>query len=114
MKKKFKKKLILTIIIVIVLIVIVIVKFTLNDSKRIIGLWTTDGVTVYEFNKDNTGTLILPLSKYKFTYKIEKKKLYIDFENEKSEDSEYEYSFSKKKLILNGDNGTYIFSRKED
>ena len=85
-----------------------------NLSDKFVGKWTTDGVTIYEFKKDNTGTLILPLSNYKFSYKVEKDKLFIDFENEKSIDSKYTYSFDNGKLVLKGSNGKFVFKRRDD
>lgn len=110
MKLKLKIK-----ILILVLIVITIIGVILFITRnKFVGTWTTDGVTVYKFNKDNTGYLIVPLSEYKFTYKIKKNKLYIDFENETSEDSEYEYTFNKEKMILKGKYGTFEFTKKNE
>lgn len=106
---KKKKTIIISIILVIVLITILYV--TLKRNK-FVGTWTTDGYTIYEFKKDYTGLLIVSTANYKFNYKIEKNKIYIDFENENSTDSTYDYSFENGKLILNGDNGKYIFTKK--
>ena len=119
-KNKYKKIInILTIILIILIVITLCISISIkkknkNDVKEtIIGKWTTDEVTVYQFNKDNTGMLIVPLSEYKFTYKIKDNKLSIDFQNEKSEDSEYTYSLEKNKLILKGQNGTFTFKRKK-
>ena len=90
--------------------------FRNKGKNTLIGTWTTDGVTVYEFKKNNAGALVLPLSTYEFTYKVEENKLYIDFKNEKSTDSSYEYSFKNGQLILKGINkttGTYTFKRQK-
>ena len=81
-------------------------------SNKILGEWTTDGVTVYKFNDDDTGEMVLPLGKYKFDYEMKKDTLFIDFENEKSEDIKYNYSFEDGKLVLKGSNGKFIFKKK--
>ena len=117
MKKKKKKSLnkLLLFVIFVVIVIAFCCSFSLmkknNVKDTILGKWTTDEVTVYQFNKDNTGKLIVPLSEYEFTYKIEGDKLYIDFVNEKSEDSEYTYFLKDSKLNLKGKNGTFIFKR---
>lgn len=118
-KTKNKNKLIkiLSSICLVLLIIIIIIIISLVNRKEsksnneLIGKWTTDGVTIYEFKKDNTGFLIVPLSEYKFNYKIEGKKLLIDFENEKSIDSKYTYSIKNGKLILKGSNGNFTFKK---
>ena len=83
-----------------------------EETNSIIGEWTTDGVTIYEFNKDNTGKLKVSLGEYDFDYIIKEDKISIDFINEKSEDSEYTYTLNKDKLVLKGKNGTFNFKRK--
>ena len=108
--------------IILVITIIVISGFVKNlgqNSKtvdeRLIDTWTTDGVTVYEFDNKGKGAMKLPSSEYKFTYVINDNKLYIDFESEKAVDSNYEYSFENDKLILKGINattGTYTFQKK--
>ena len=119
MKKiKRRKRLIrvLSLISIVLVIIVIVLYLTLikdkDSNNSIVGKWTTDGVTVYKFNKDNTGYLIVPLAKYKFNYKKDDNKLFIDFENKKSKDIEYNYSFKDDKLILSGENGEFIF--KED
>lgn len=109
-----KKKIVISLIIILIVVSLVVLLISMNNSpkKKIIGAWTTDGVTTYIFNKDNTGALKVSLSEYSFTYKIDKNNLYIDFEKEKIEDSEYEYSFDDNKLILKGANGTFTFIKK--
>ena len=84
-------------------------------DERLISTWTTDGITIYEFDNKGSGKMILPSSEYKFTYVSNNNKLYIDFESDKATDSDYEYSFENDKLILKGINstsGTYTFTKK--
>ena len=115
-KRKTKKSVKILLLIVLVIIVIAICcKFSFRGKESVkdtlIGKWTTDGNTVYQFDEDNTGALIVPLSNYEFSYKINGDKLSIDFKNEKSEDSTYTYSLKDGKLILKGKNGTFKFKR---
>lgn len=118
--KKMQKKIIRSILIIsIVIIILIILKAILfkqkDDSKlEIYGTWTTDGVTTYKFNKNKTGALILPLNKYEFTYKIKDDNLEIDFKSKKAKDAKYKYYFEKKQLVLEGENGKFIFIRKKD
>lgn len=119
-KKKLKKyPLIIICIIIILIIACILLLNPINSvekkaSTNIIGTWTTDNVTKYKFNKDNTGKLITSLNSYEFTYEIKDDSLSIDFKNEKSEDSKYTYKFENDKLILEGNNGKFTFTKLED
>ena len=114
MKKKTKRKLLFLIIIIIIVVAVLFLYPKKQDTNnKLLGIWTTDGVTKYKFNDDYTGELILPINKYKFTYELEDDKLSIDFENEKSEDSKYTYYFETDKLVLEGDNGKFIFKKNK-
>ena len=121
MKKKVRKKLIrvlslICLILVVVVIILGISVFKKNENinpiNKLVGEWTTDGVTVYKFNDDNTGVLILPLGEYKFDYEMDDSNLSIDFVDKKSNDSKYTYSFKDGKLILKGSNGEFVFKKK--
>ena len=117
MKKKIRRYIILILFILIIFLLLDLCIFAGKKNKKynntIVGTWTTDGVTVYRFNKDNTGALIVPLGDYDFIYEIKKNSLFIDFKSEKSIDSKYNYYFEKDKLILEGSNGVFTFSRVE-
>lgn len=118
-KKKNQFAIIVMIIAVILCLIIFIPKLNKNNESdksenKIVGSWTTDGYTVYEFDENGNGKLKIPIAEYEFTYKIEENKIFIDFKNEKSIDSDYEYSFESEKLILKGINktsGTYVFTK---
>ena len=124
-KRRSSKKYIILAILIIIAIAIIISFMSQNKEQttnsiktaddRLIGTWTTDGVTVYEFESKSQGKMKLPSAEYKFTYVLNDNKMYIDFESDKATDSNYEYSFEGDKLILKGINattGTYTFSRK--
>lgn len=111
-RRKLKRWVKVSILMMMFLILIFIVYSLCFSSKRkIIGTWTTDNITTYEFYKDGTGKLITSLSEYKFNYNFKKNILYIDFENDKSEDSEYKYKIEKNKLVLNNENGIFYFKK---
>jgi len=122
MKKKSSKIiLIICIFIAIIASSVIIIKVIRNINKNnlkensLIGLWTTDGVTIYEFKDNGKGMLKLPLSEYEYSYKIDGNKLHIDFESEETTDSDYEYYFENDNLILKGfyrTRGTYIFHKQ--
>ena len=116
MKKKRKLKRIVWIYIFIVFIILsnlILYKSLFSAKAKLIGTWTTDDVTTYEFYKNNTGKLVVSLSEYKFKYSLKKNILYIDFENDKSEDSKYEYKFINKKLVLSNEKGIFTFVKQE-
>jgi len=115
LKKKRKLKRIVWIYIFIVFIILsnlILYKSLFSSKAKLIGTWTTDNVTTYEFYKNNTGKLVVSLSEYKFKYSLKKNILYIDFENDKSEDSKYEYKFINKKLVLSNEKGIFTFVKK--
>jgi len=120
-RKKKNKLFVICMFIIASLFLLIIFVQIMKENENIqenslIGLWTTDGVTVYEFKDNGNGALKLPLSEYAFTYKIEKDKLHVHFGSEKTTDSDYEYSFEDDKLILKGINDTtgyYIFYKQK-
>ena len=98
-----KKKIIIFIPIWVLLIVCIFIaisffKQTKTDDFK--GLWDIDGYTKYEFDGKGNGKLIIPSNEYIFTYTIKDNIISIDFENEKTIDSEYEYIINKDKLEL--------------
>ena len=112
-KLKIKNILILICVVVIVSFALILLfKGKSSTKNKFIGEWTTDGVTIYEFKKDNTGVLKVSLADYDFEYEIKDNILYIDFKSTKAEDSEYSYDFKDGKLILTGKYGTYTFIKK--
>ena len=104
----------LLIFIIIVIILIFAVKMLFIKDK-LTGSWTTDGNTVYTFDGKGEGYLTTSISKYKFTYKIKRNVVYIDFKVEKANDSDYEFSVKNNKLTLKGINkttGSYTLNKQ--
>ena len=86
-------------------------------EKNIIGTWTSDSYSKYEFNKNGKGILKNPSNDYNFTYIVHSNKLYIDFEDENSIDLNFIFSFEDGDLVLQGikeSSGTYRFKRVEE
>ena len=114
-KRRLKKKFVVMLIIVIIIIIVSLLFLVLRKPQKetLLGSWITPGGTIYEFNEDNKGIMIVPLSEYKFTYKIDGNKLSIDYESEKANDADYEYSIKNNKLVLKGKRGTFTFTRNK-
>lgn len=69
------------------------------------GRWDLDGTTVYEFDKDGKGALVLMLATYEFEYEIEDDVLIIDFVDENALDAKYTFKIEKDMLFLTGGPG---------
>lgn len=94
-------------VIALILIAIAIVMFLifgvskLTKKKDIYGTWKLDEITSYQFNKDNTGNLILSTGNaYAFTYQKDESTLKIDFEDNALTDTAFEYVQKDKELTL--------------
>lgn len=76
------------------------------------GTWDMDGTTVYQFEGNGEGAMILPSNTYTFKYTINEEEMTvsIDFEDEKANDYTYNYEVTKDKLILSGSEGKESFA----
>lgn len=112
---KLKRKIIIIIVVVITIIILISGYLLLTNKKnnKLIGFWTIDGYTNYEFLKNNKGNLVLPHKKMKFTYKIKDNKICIDFKDEKTIDKCYEYNFEGKKLVIRDINNNVFNLQKK-
>ena len=70
MKLKRKTLIITVVVITIVIIISGCLLLTNKGNNEIIGFWTIDGYTNYEFLENDKGNLVLPHKKMEFTYKI--------------------------------------------
>ena len=83
--------------------------------KKLIGSWSTDGVTIYNFDEDGTGYLRTSVKDYVFSYNLVGNKLYINYADEGSTDSDYKITIKDKTLTLTGINqtaGTFILNKQ--
>ncbi len=112
--KRNKNKKIIIISIILIIIFIFLIKGCFNNKKNpLIGTWITEKGTVYQFNKNHTGKLILTIGEYDYKYEIKDDEIIIDFVSDTSIDTKFTYKFNKKQLILENSNGTFVFSKKK-
>jgi hypothetical protein len=64
-----------------------------------------DGTTVYEFEEQGRGALVLMSGEYEFQYEIEDDILKIDFIDEIALDATYSFELQKNVLFLTGGPG---------
>lgn len=112
-KKKFKINKVRVVIFIIVLIVFIALLITLinRDNNPLVGKWITDKGTIYQFNSDYTGKLIISVGEYDYTYEIKDDRVLVDFENENSTDTEFSFKVEDETLVLKNNNGTFTFKK---
>lgn len=71
------------------------------------GTWSLDGTTVYQFEGNGKGAMILPNKAYSFSYIVNEEEMTvsIDFEHKKAKDATYSYQVGDDKLVLSGVGG---------
>ena len=97
-----------SVLIVAVILVVAGILFFSNGNKKVkslYGTWNYDDVTIYTFDDNGHGTLVLPLNTYEFSYTVGDGVLSIDFTDEKAEDRSYTYFLSDDVLVLIGPDG---------
>ena len=96
-----------------VIVILFITFLVCINSKRnpLVGKWTTEKGTIYQFNKDYTGKLILSIGEYEYKYEIKGDKVYVDFTSESSNDTEFIFKVDNDKLVLENKNGTFNFTK---
>lgn len=87
-------------VLLVVSIAIAIILIQKPKSNGLTGRWSLDDVTIYSFDGNGHGEMVLPLNTYEFSYVVEGNKIMIDFINENAEDKEYSYTISADTLIL--------------
>lgn len=79
------------------------------------GRWDLDGTTIYKFDRDGKGALVLMYAEYEFSYVIEGDQLYIDFTDEAALDAKYTFRVEDRMLFMTGGPGDakteYVLSR---
>lgn len=113
MKLKRKTLIITVVVITIVIIISGCLLLTNKGNNEIIGFWTIDGYTNYEFLDNNKGNLVLSHKKIEFTYKIKGNTICIDFKDENAIDKCYEYKFDNKKLVIKDSSNNVFTLTKE-
>ena len=109
---KVGKAKVIALIIVLIFLVLIICALFRGKSNPLLGKWQNDnGDTVYQFDKDYTGKLIISIGEIKYKYTIEDDKVSVDFESESSEDTVFTFEIKDEKLILKSKNGTFTFNK---
>ena len=72
---------------------------------KILGRWDLDGTTMYQFDKNGKGALVLSYKEYEFQYGIEDGVLSIDFPEGVGIDAEYTFDVKDDLLFLTGGTG---------
>ena len=98
--------------VVLLLLIIILIFKGCAGGDVLKGTWDMDGTTVYQFEGNGEGAMILPSNTYTFKYTIneEEKTVSIDFEDERANDYTYNYEVTKDKLILSGSEGKESFA----
>ena len=112
-KKRNIKKINLIFMVIIIMTGFMIIT---NKTDEFKGIWFVDSITSFEFDGKGNGILKVPTDEYKFTYKIDKNQIYMNYEREEATDASYEYSFQEDKLNLEGideTTGTYSFVKQK-
>ena len=99
-KRLIKRILMLILILLLIAVAIIYICRTWFSDSSIVGTWDYDSATVYRFDDNGKGTLLLPNTNYDFSYLISEDVISIDFEDENAEDSSYTYSIKGRKLSL--------------
>lgn len=97
----------------VLLLLLILVSFkSCAGADPLQGTWDMDGTTVYRFDGDGVGAMVLPSRTYSFQYTInaDAKTVHIDFDDERAADYTYDYEVSETKLILSGREGKETFS----
>lgn len=96
----------------VLLILLIILAFRgCAASDPLQGAWDMDGVTVYRFDGNGEGAMLLPTRTYVFHYSVDTKAktVSIDFEDERASDYTYMFEVTDSKLILSGKEGKETF-----
>lgn len=112
-KKKVKvNKVAILVPIIIIVLLIALVIFLLNRSNNpLVGKWTNETPTTYQFDSDKTGKLIISTGEYNFEYEIKDDKVTVYFNSENSVDTEFKYKVDGDKLTLENGNGVWEFTK---
>lgn len=88
-----------------VVLIFVVVGLIRYNRTTLDGRWDLDGTTVYEFNDDGTGALVLLNAEYEFSYEIEGDVLTIDFLDDYALDARYTFTIERNIMFWTGGPG---------
>jgi hypothetical protein len=112
-RRRRKQKSVHKIVIVAVLVIAIVAAIATGIAlcvkhlapSKILGRWDLDGTTMYEFDKDGKGALVLSYKEYEFQYEIEDGVLHIDFPEGVGIDAQYTFEVKDDLLFMTGGTG---------
>lgn len=107
--KKFKIGILILVIILIVIFVVAINiynKKSMENQDILKGTFVYNNNVKYEFNEKGKGAMYDGDTKYEYTYKIDDKKVTMDFKDEIIHDATYTFNLEDDILTLIGGEGT--------
>lgn len=114
-RRRVNPMLISAVVLALLLVVLAGIGLRSCGGPSIKGRWDLDGTTVYRFDSNGKGALVLMYGEYEFNYTIEGEKLYIDFIDEGALDASYTFQVQKRMLFLTGGPGDakseYVLTR---
>ena len=110
---KDSKVKIIALIVVLIILVLLINTLLNKKSNPLVGKWDMGTGTIYQFDKDYTGKLIVSsIGEYKYKYEFRDNDIvFVDFESDTSTDTEFSYKVEDDKLTLKSSNGTFTFKK---
>lgn len=115
-KRKFKASKAKAFALLVVLIILIVLIFVVINKKNnpLLGKWKNDnGDTIYQFDKDYTGKLIISIGEYNYKYEISGDKVSLDFESEAIEDPVFTFKIEDDNLILTKDDESFTFKKSD-
>ena len=107
--KKFKIGILILVIILIVIFIVAINiynKKSMENQDILKGTFVYNNNVKYEFNEKGEGAMYDGDTKYEYTYKIDDKKVTMDFKDEIIHDATYTFNLEDDILTLIGGEGT--------
>lgn len=104
-RRRLNPRFLITLAVLLALLIGITVGVRCCTKPTIRGRWDLDGTTIYKFDRNGTGALVLMYAEYEFTYTIEGDRLYIDFEDEAALDAAYTFKVEDRMLFLTGGPG---------
>lgn len=114
-RRKLNPNFILAILALLAILIGIVVGVRSCGANTLKGRWDLDGTTIYKFDRNGTGALVLMYNEYAFEYTIEGDRLYIDFADEAALDASYTFKVDGRMLFLTGGPGDarteYVLTR---
>ena len=81
--------------------------------SEIEGIWSLDGVTIYEFDGLGRGIMLTAVDNYTFVYSAQDGKLIVDFDVDDAKDGEFAYHINGDKLTMSRGGRDYELTKSD-